>query len=97
MPTYISLISYTQKGIENIKESPKRLDQAKEMFRAAGAELKEFYLVTGKYDQIVITEVPDEETVAKLALSTAAQGSIRSETLRAFTEEEYRKIVASLT
>jgi len=97
MPTYITLMSYTQKGIENIKESPKRLDQAKEMFRAAGAEIKEFYLVTGKYDAIVITEVPDDETVAKLALTNSSKGSVRSEIIRAFPEEEYRKIIASLT
>ena len=44
MPTYISLINFTQKGAESIKDGPKRLDAAKERFRAAGAELKAFYL-----------------------------------------------------
>ncbi len=47
MATYISLVSYSQKGIENVKESPSRLDAAKELFRAIGGELKEFYLVMG--------------------------------------------------
>ena len=40
MPTYISLISFTQMGVESIKDGPRRLDAAKERFRAAGAELK---------------------------------------------------------
>lgn len=97
MATYISLIQWTQKGIENIKESPTRLDAAKQAFRAMGAELKEFYLVTGKYDMVVVAEAPDDETVAKLLLSIGSRGAIRTETLRAFTEEEYREIIAALS
>ena len=63
MPTYITLLRYTQKGVENIKESPKRLDAAKQAFRLLGAEIKAFYLVTGQYDAVVISEAPDEETL----------------------------------
>ena len=96
MPTFISLISYTQNGIDNIKESPTRLDAAKEAFRAMGAELKEFYMVMGQYDLVIISEAPDDETATKLALMIGSKGSIRTETLRAYTEDEYRKIIASL-
>ncbi len=96
MPNYISLIRWTQKGVENIKRSPARLDQAKAAFKAQGAELKKFYLVVGQYDIVVISEAPDDETMAKVALTIGADGSIRTETLRAFTEEEYRKIIAAL-
>lgn len=96
MPTYISLIRFTQKGIETIKEGPKRLDAARERFRAAGGELKAFYLVTGQYDAVAITELPNDEAVARVALANGAMGNVRTETLRAFTEDEYRKIVAAL-
>ena len=96
MATYISLIRYTQKGIENIKESPARLDAVKKAFQAVGAELKEFYLVTGQYDIVIVSEAPDDETVAKLSLAIGSGGAIRTETLRAFTEDEYRKIIAAL-
>lgn len=96
MPTYISLLRFTQKGIETIKEGPARLDRAKQLFRAAGAEVKAFYLVTGQYDAVVISEAPNFETVARLALATGALGNVRTESLRAFTEEEYRRIVAAL-
>jgi uncharacterized protein with GYD domain len=96
MPTYIVLLRYTQQGVEKIKESPARLDAAKKAFRAMGAELKQWYLVMGQYDAVVVGEAPDDETVAKLALAIGSQGSIRTETLRAFTEDEYRKIVAAL-
>ena len=96
MATYIYLISLTQKGIEDIKESPTRLNRAKELFKAMGAELKEFYLVTGRFDMVVVSEAPDDETVAKVALAIGSAGAIRTETLRAFTEEEYKSIIASL-
>ena len=96
MPTYITLIQYTQQGVEKVKESPARLDEARQAFRAMGAELKEYYSVMGRYDAVVIGEAPDDETVARLAFLIGAKGAVRTETLRAFTEEEYRKIVASL-
>ena len=96
MSTHIVLIKWTQEGIKNVKESPNRLDMAKKAFQAAGAELKEFYLVMGQYDMVVVSEGPDDETAAKLALAIGSQGAISTETLRAFTEDEYRKIIAEL-
>jgi uncharacterized protein with GYD domain len=96
MPTYISLIRFTQKGMETIKEGPKRLDAAKQRFRAAGGELKAFYLVTGQYDAVAISELPNDEAVARLALGNSSMGNVRTETLRAFSEDEYRKIIAAL-
>jgi uncharacterized protein with GYD domain len=96
MATYISLIRYTQQGIETMKDSPGRLDMAKQVFKSMGASIKEFYLVTGEYDAVVICEAPDDETMAKLALTIGATGAIRTESFRAFTEEEYRKIIAAL-
>ena len=96
MATYVTLINYTQQGVEKIKQSPSRLDAAKEAFRAAGAEIKGFYLVLGRYDIVLVAEAPDAETVAKLALAIGSQGAVRTETLRAFTEEEYREIIGAL-
>ena len=97
MSTYITLISWTQKGIENVKDSPARLEQAKAAFKAMGAEIKQFYLVVGQYDIVVISEAPDDQTMAKAALSIGAVGSIRTETLRAFPEAEYREIISGLS
>lgn len=96
MPTYISLINFTQKGVEAIKDGPKRLDAAKQRFRAAGAELKAFYLVTGQYDAVSIIEAPNDEVAAKLAMGTSALGFVRTQTCRAFTEDDYKKMAESL-
>lgn len=96
MPTYISLLRYTQQGIAGVKGGPARLDAAKEAYKKAGGELKAFYLTMGQYDMVVIAELPNDEAVARLALGLGAAGNIRTETARAFTEAEYRNIVASL-
>lgn len=96
MPTYITLVRYTQQGVGKIKESPSRLDAARKGFSSMGAEIKAFYLVMGQYDAVVISEAPNEEISAKLALATGSQGNVRTETFRAFTEEEFRKLVKDL-
>ena len=96
MPTYITMLRYTQLGIKNIKQSPGRLDAAKKAFKAVGAEVKDYYMVMGQYDAIVICEAPDDDTMAKLALTTGSQGNVHTETVRAFTEDEYRKLITGL-
>ena len=97
MPTYISLFRWTQQGIANIKDSPKRVDAFRKQVSNFGAELKSFHLVMGQYDMLAMWDAPDDETAARVALGLGAQGNVRSETMRAFTEEEYRKIIAALS
>ena len=96
MGRYITLIRYTQQGAARIKESPARLDAAKKAAEAAGGKIHAWYLTMGKYDAVIISEFPNDETIAKFMLSTGSMGNITTQTLKAFTEAEYRKIVASL-
>src|SRR5687768_11408728 len=94
MPTYITLLKFTQQGIEKIKESPARLEKAKAAVKAAGGEMKAFYLTMGSYDCVTISEAPSNEAYAKTMLAIAASGAVRTETLCAFSEAEYRSIVS---
>ena len=96
MATYILLARFTQQGIQHIKDSPNRLEAGKQAFRSMGAQLKEFYLVSGQYDIIIIIEASDDETMAKVILFLGSKGNIHTETLRAFSEDEYRKMVNDL-
>jgi uncharacterized protein with GYD domain len=96
MPTYVTLVRYTDQGIRNIKESPARLEAAKKVAQAAGAEIKSFYLALGTYDIILTVAAPDDETAAKLVLSIGSLGNVRTDTLRVFEETEFRKLIASL-
>jgi len=96
MATYISLIQYTQQGLATIKESPKRLDAARKAFEQAGVKIKEFYLVMGEYDIVIVAEAPNDEAITKISLALASKGNVRTRTSRAFTEPEYRKLIDSL-
>ena len=96
MPTYISLLRLTQQGIQNIKEAPARIDAARKAFEAAGTKLKDVYAVLGQYDYVVVSEAPDDETAALVELALGTAGNVRSETMRAFGVEEFRRIVAGL-
>jgi uncharacterized protein with GYD domain len=50
----------------------------------------------GQYDAVVISEAPDDATVAKLALAAGGRGNVRTETLRAFDEDEALRISEEL-
>ena len=96
MPTYIALLNWTGQGIKNVNDSPSRLDAGREAFKKLGVNLKETYLTMGRYDHVCIIEAPDDEAFATAMLTLGAQGNVKSETLKAFTEDQYRKICASI-
>jgi len=96
MPTYIALLKWTQQGISKAKDSPSRLDAGRAAFKASGIEMKDVYLTMGRYDLVCVIEAPDDETYAKAILGLGSQGNVSTETLKAFSEDQYRKIVGSL-
>lgn len=96
MPTYISLLNYTEQGISTVESSPARVKAAKDLVEDLGGEYKEFYLTLGEYDGIAILEFPDDEAAAQYALTIGKAGNARTETLKAFTEEEFEDLADSL-
>jgi len=96
MPTYISLMTYTEKGIRAVKESPRRLDQAKHLLEEMGGTYRHFFMTLGQYDLILIYEAPDDAISARFQLLLGAQGNVRTTTMKAFPEGAYREIVHSL-
>ncbi|MSP82991.1 MAG: GYD domain-containing protein [Alphaproteobacteria bacterium] len=96
MAKYITLMNWTDQGVKSVKDSPKRLDAAHALAKKMGCEMTKFYMTIGTYDLVAIFNAPDDETMAKLALSIAATGNIRTTTLKAFSEPSYRTIVAGL-
>ena len=96
MAKYISLVKYTAKGVENIKDSPQRLDAFKQLCESMGAKVEGFFLTMGRYDLVVIVDAPNPEAVAKIILKTSSGGAVSTETLPAFAEPEYRKLISDL-
>ncbi len=98
MATHIILFGFTQKGIENIKDSPARVQDAKQIVESLGGKVKDFYAVMGMtgYDTLFIVEAPNDEIVARAILMIARKGNVRTTTVRAFTEAEYKRIIEGL-
>lgn len=96
MPHFVSLVRYTQQGISKIKDSPSRLDTARKAIEKVGGKLHGWYLTMGKYDAVLISEFPTDEACAQFMLSVGALGNLTTQTLKAFPEAEYRKIIGSL-
>ncbi len=96
MSTYISLINYTDQGIRNVKDSPQRLQAARQLLGELGGSMTGFYLTMGGYDLVAIIELPNDQAAAQFALSLGAQGNVRTTTLKAFTESEYQAIIQAL-
>lgn len=96
MATYIILGNYTEQGIGKIKDSPKRLDAARDTAKKLGVTLKDFYLCMGAYDFVSIAEASSDESVAEFVLTLGARGFVRTTTLHAFPEAQYRKIIGAL-
>ena len=96
MPTYISLVSWTEDGIKEVKQTLQRADQNAELAQKYGCTLSELYWTIGPYDLVSIVEAPDEESAAAYSLDVGSQGTTRTTTLRAFNREEATRIIAKL-
>lgn len=96
MPSYLALASWTDQGMKAIKESPRRLEQAKKLAEQLGGKIIFFYLTMGQYDMAVLLELPNDDAAARVALLLGMGGNVRTTTLKAFTEDEYRKIIGAL-
>ena len=96
MVTYVVLAKFTDQGIRNAKESPKRADAFKEMAKTFRVTVKDIVWTQGRYDIVTILDAPDESSFMSLTLSLGALGNVRTESLRAYSAAEMTKAVGSM-
>lgn len=96
MPRHLMLVNYTEDGMKRIRDSPDRLDDGRALVESMGGEVVDFYLTMGRYDLVVLVDGLDDDSMAKVALTLGTGGSVRTETLKAWPEAEYRDIIAGL-
>ena len=96
MPTYISLVQFTDKGIQAAKETTQRVADWASKVESRGVSIRQMYWTLGQYDQVCVFEAPDDETAAGVLLAADMLGNIRTQTLRAFTGDEMNKILARM-
>ena len=95
MATFITLCNFTDQGIRNVKESPDRSAAFKAMGEKLGVTVKGVYWTVGHYDIVVVVEGSDEAVTAAL-LKVGSIGNIRTETLRAFSADEMKKVIGTV-
>ncbi len=96
MNTYVILFRFTHQGITHIKDSPKRVEAAKDIFHKGGAQVRSFYMLMGHYDTMFIVDAPDEQTIAKAVLKLGSLGNVRTETMAAFNQQDFQKIISEV-
>jgi len=95
MATYIALVNFTDQGIRNVKESPKRFGVALKMAKSMGVTIKQGFWTMGQFDMVIVAEGA-EDAIATWMFKVGSLGNVRSCTLRAFAPEEMKKIVAKI-
>ena len=96
MATYVVLVRFTDQGVKNAKQTVERADAFRHMAEKAGARVKDIYWTQGSRDIVAICDAPDAEAATALALSVSTRGNVRSETLRAFSFNEMKSILAKM-
>jgi uncharacterized protein with GYD domain len=94
MPTYVSLIRFTQYGLTTMKDKGvQRADMVKQHARALGGKLREAYYCLGDYDVVAIWDFPNNQAAMKAALLNASMGHIQIKTMPAVNRDEWKKIL----
>jgi uncharacterized protein with GYD domain len=96
MASYLVLVRFTEQGLKNIQDSPKRASNATAMARKMGVKIREVFWTLGAYDGALLLDSPDEETITAWSLSMGALGFVKTETLRAFPAKEFASILGKM-
>jgi uncharacterized protein with GYD domain len=94
MPTYVSLINWTEQGIKNFAETTKRAKDFTNMVQSSGGKVRELLWTVGEYDIVSVVDFPDDESAVATLLSQCSGGAIRTKTLRAFDSKQMEGIIA---
>ncbi len=96
MAMYVVLANFTDQGVKNVKDSPKRAEAFKELAKSAGATVKDLYWTLGQYDIVATVDAPDDTVITALGLTLAKGGNVRTQTLRAFSQADMGAILSKV-
>jgi uncharacterized protein with GYD domain len=94
MTTFMCFANWTDQGVRTLKDGPRRAEAMQTIVQKNGGKLLSAYITTGQYDIVFVVDMPNGEAMAKVAIATAATGTLRTTTVRAFLPEEFHKLVA---
>jgi len=94
MPTFVSLLTWTEQGIKNFRDTTARAEAFRGLVEKHGGRLVSCYWTLGDYDIVATIDTPDPETYMAVALELGSLGNVRSTSLRAFDQGEIEAIIA---
>ena len=97
MPRYVALVSFTEQGIRDIKNSLKRADRFKRLAAKHKVKVREIHWTMGKYDIVVTFDAPNDTAISALTLDNCQLGNVRTETMRAYTREEFAAVLKTIS
>jgi uncharacterized protein with GYD domain len=96
MATFITTIKFTEQGIQNIRESPKRAAAFKSAAKKMGVKVTGEYWTLGGFDGVIICDAPDDQTITAAMLHLSSLGNVQTSTARAFNSSEIEKVIGLL-
>ena len=96
MPSYLSLLNWTQQGVQDAEESAGRIEAFRQAVSDAGGRLIFLYMLMGQYDFATLIEMESDEKAAEVMIRLGEKGNVRSQTLRAFTEDEAKTLLRTI-
>src|SRR3954471_12717282 len=96
MPAYVALTKWTDQGVKSAKDAVDRAEQRRAAMERAGGRMVGLWWTQAPYDAVLIVDWPDEESAGGFALSYAATGNVRTETMRAYSNEEMQHVLSKL-
>ena len=96
MAKYVVLVNWTEQGVREAKQTTDRAKRVEQMAKDLGGKVDLLLWTLGRYDIVGVFDMPDDESAALLGLKVSGLGTVRTETLRAFTADEIGGILGRL-
>ena len=96
MPTYVALFNWTEQGVRSARDTVDRFESGRQTFEQMGLTIRDVHWTVGPYDLVAVADAPDDETVSAAMLALAAQGNVRTTTMRAFGPDEMRGVIGRM-
>jgi len=97
MPTYVSLVKFTEQGISTMKaQGIARSEAVQRNIESLGGRLLDAYYCLGEYDVVAILEFPNNRAAMKAAVLNSSLGHIKITTMPAVPRGEWRELLREL-
>jgi uncharacterized protein with GYD domain len=96
MYTYITLLTFTDRGAQQVKKTVARAEAFRKMAEERGINISQTFWLSGPFDGIHIFKVENEDKAMAHSYSLSSFGNVKTQTFRALTKDEVEPILKSI-